>query len=662
MMMVPSLHPALRRGLVFALLAASLAAMTGSAEARKRRVHKLQLTTHTDPKVKHRIRPSARSSVFATSWGCNESTVDRAPYLSNAPQIKVIYAYPSGQSNQLATYDDMLQADAASVGNKVAAESGNTKSVRFDVGGTGGAADVCTNDARNRLDIQTVALDHDANFYAGDTFGLIAAELDAKLVPADPNQRVNYVVYLDNVHPTDGYSGQADLPYDTVHGYANSINQGRDGRGKLYALIYGYGGADFVGGDGDAERRITFLHELSHTLGAVQLNAPHSSGAGHCYDGVDVMCYDDGGSYFTGGGAMTFSCGGYVLDCNSDDYFDADPASGSFLAQNWNEFDSVFLCPVAECDTQLPSFPVSLTATHPNGHLTLQADAGAATVAHYEWNVSGDKTFEVDTGSTATLDTNFAIPGTRTVEVRAVKADGSFGYASTVLSIREPVPDLIVKGDRVVGATITLDGTGTSDPDGLIKDFWWDLDSNGTFETETGLERVAATSYPRAGATRAALQVDYGFGWAQKFVTFDIASSPGTALPGSPLTPTTPGATTTTNPPSLSSRNVTLARLRKSGLPLVIQCNAACTVQFALTVDAKTARRLHLKGKGSKPVVIGRVRGQFIAGTVKPVLKLSASARSALRKARSLKATLTGAIDQPPAKPFAITKTLSFKR
>ena len=44
------------------------------------------------------------------------------------------------------------------------------------------------------------------------------------------------------------------------------------------------------------------IHEVLHTMGAVVSAAPNTSGtnggvgAGHCTDGLDVMCYDDGGS------------------------------------------------------------------------------------------------------------------------------------------------------------------------------------------------------------------------------------------------------------------------------------------------------------------------------------------------------------------------------
>ena len=83
------------------------------------------------------------------------------------------------------------------------------------------------------------------------------------------------------------------------------------------------------------------VHELFHTLGAVQLSAPHSDGAGHCTDTPSVMC----GGY---GVVSVPACAAVkvqVLDCGLDDYWNPAPAQGSYLATHDNIATSAFFGP-----------------------------------------------------------------------------------------------------------------------------------------------------------------------------------------------------------------------------------------------------------------------------------------------------------------------------
>lgn len=90
-------------------------------------------------------------------------------------------------------------------------------------------------------------------------------------------------------------------------------------------------------------------HELMHALGAVSPNAPHASGRGHCWDGRDVMCYDDGGATWRKAEICTDASAQYRLDCRNDDYFAVNPRPRSWLARNpgANLANSRFLALVA---------------------------------------------------------------------------------------------------------------------------------------------------------------------------------------------------------------------------------------------------------------------------------------------------------------------------
>ncbi|WP_159079116.1 hypothetical protein [Plantactinospora sp. BC1] len=83
-------------------------------------------------------------------------------------------------------------------------------------------------------------------------------------------------------------------------------------------------------------------HELGHTLGAVNNNAPNASGYAHCVDEWDVMCYKDNANT-----VIQTRCADRALDqrldCNHDDYYHTNPPAGSYLAQYFNVADNLFL-------------------------------------------------------------------------------------------------------------------------------------------------------------------------------------------------------------------------------------------------------------------------------------------------------------------------------
>lgn len=130
-----------------------------------------------------------------------------------------------------------------------------------------------------------------------------------------------YVVYWDAPSPSGAAGTGHVFTSDASAGPGNQNN-----KGGLYAVEYRF---DQGGGVPHWE---VLIHEILHTMGAVVSAAPHSTPAGHCTDGLDVMCYKDSAS----SAYVTTACATKVLDCNRDDYFNPAPPAGSYLASNWN--------------------------------------------------------------------------------------------------------------------------------------------------------------------------------------------------------------------------------------------------------------------------------------------------------------------------------------
>jgi hypothetical protein len=78
------------------------------------------------------------------------------------------------------------------------------------------------------------------------------------------------------------------------------------------------------------------MHENAHNQGAVPYGSPNSTGTGaHCDEGEDVLCYTpDGGD--RNQEPLSRVCSYVEFDCNADDYFDAAPELGEYLATHWN--------------------------------------------------------------------------------------------------------------------------------------------------------------------------------------------------------------------------------------------------------------------------------------------------------------------------------------
>ncbi len=233
---------------------------------------------------------------------------------TSGARVQAMYVVEAGRTNRFASLVPSLQLWAAGVDdvlNRSAALTGGSRHVRF-------VTDPASGSCVARVLNVTVPTGATSSFNA--TVQAVQA-----LGYTSPARK--YLMWTD----ATVLCGVASMYPDETAGQTNNNN----GKYPQYARIdSGCWGL----GNGTNQHSVE-AHELTHTLGAVQYQAPHTTKAGHCWDEADTMCYADGGTH-----AMVQVCPAereYLLDCNSDDYFSTYPTG--YLAAAWDSANSQFL-------------------------------------------------------------------------------------------------------------------------------------------------------------------------------------------------------------------------------------------------------------------------------------------------------------------------------
>jgi PKD repeat protein len=157
--------------------------------------------------------------------------------------------------------------------------------------------------------------------------------------------------------------------------------------------------------------------------------------------------------------------------------------------------------------TATPNPVVSGSTVTFNGSASSDPDG---TIAKYEWDLDGNGSYETNTGTTATTTKSYATPGTVAVGLRVTDNLGATATKTVNVTVTNRPPTAsftVTPSPAATRQTVTFNGSASSDPDGTIAKYEWDLDGNGTYEKDTGATSTTTNVYSTIGTFTIGLRV-----------------------------------------------------------------------------------------------------------------------------------------------------------
>lgn len=159
--------------------------------------------------------------------------------------------------------------------------------------------------------------------------------------------------------------------------------------------------------------------------------------------------------------------------------------------------------------TLTPSVAVVGQTVTFSGSASTTGSGGA--IVNYEWDLDGNGSFETDTDATPSASRSYAspTPNPLSIKLRVTDAAGNTAEATEILRVTAaPTASFTVSPNPVqTGQSVTFNASASTDSDGTIASYQWDLDGDGSYETDTGATPTASRSYATAGSREVKLRV-----------------------------------------------------------------------------------------------------------------------------------------------------------
>ena len=156
------------------------------------------------------------------------------------------------------------------------------------------------------------------------------------------------------------------------------------------------------------------------------------------------------------------------------------------------------LAPTASFTSDITSYTGVPLTVHLNPAASMDPDG---VIARYDWDWEGDGLFDASAFSNATVVHTYTVFAEYHPTLRVTDDDGAWDdHVVDILPDIPPIADITATPNPAgLNETVNIDASGSDDPGGTITKFEFDLDANGSYETDNGTNPLATTSFASAG-------------------------------------------------------------------------------------------------------------------------------------------------------------------
>lgn len=192
---------------------------------------------------------------------------------------------------------------------------------------------------------------------------------------------------------------------------------------------------------------------------------------------------------------------------------------------------------------------------------------------------------------------------------------------------QRPVATLSAPDQARGGQPVTLDASGSTDADGTVVDYAWDLNGDGRFETEGGTSPRRETTFASGGRKSVGVRVKDDKG-AVAYAARTIRVASGAGRDRFVEVPPPAGSITLDFKP-----RQTLAQVALRGVAGTVTCPTECEILGSLRISGATSRRLGL-GRSGRTIATSRRALGGVGSTPRVRLKPRSRTLRAMRRSR----------------------------